>query len=160
MAYADKAKEAAYRKAYHIANKAKIAARKKAYREAHKAKMAAREKAFAAANKVKIAAYQKAYQKAYRVDNKERLADIQARRRARKRRGMAEKISRAVVFERDAGICHICGKKVDPNRWHLEHIVPLSKGGEHSYRNVAVSHPECNLSKGTKSGSQLRGALV
>jgi 5-methylcytosine-specific restriction endonuclease McrA len=52
------------------------------------------------------------------------------------------------VLERDEGICHICGAVVDENKWHLDHIVPISKGGAHSYTNVATSHPKCNLEKG------------
>jgi 5-methylcytosine-specific restriction endonuclease McrA len=41
-------------------------------------------------------------------------------------------------------------KKVDPANWHLDHVVPLSRGGEHSYANVQVAHPFCNLSKGPR----------
>ena len=54
------------------------------------------------------------------------------------------------MFKRDKGRCGICRKKVDPADWHLDHIVPLSRGGEHSYANVQVTHPFCNESKGTK----------
>lgn len=78
-------------------------------------------------------------------------------RRARKRNApVVEQISRSKVWERDGGRCHICGRKADPNNWHLEHIVPLSRGGEHSMRNVAVSHPACNLRKGVTGPAQLR----
>ena len=48
---------------------------------------------------------------------------------------------------RDKGFCHICGRAVFHENWHLDHIIPLSRGGEHSYRNVAVSHPVCNIRK-------------
>jgi 5-methylcytosine-specific restriction endonuclease McrA len=33
--------------------------------------------------------------------------------------------------------------------------MPLSKGGEHSYRNTACSCRECNLKKGDKAFGQL-----
>jgi 5-methylcytosine-specific restriction endonuclease McrA len=58
-----------------------------------------------------------------------------------------EAIDRAIVYERDKGICGICRKPVDSD-WHLDHIIPLSRSGEHSYANVQVSHSRCNLSKG------------
>jgi 5-methylcytosine-specific restriction endonuclease McrA len=61
-----------------------------------------------------------------------------------------EDVDRQIVLERDEGICHICSDPVDPNEWHLDHVVPLSKGGTHEYANVAVSHPFCNESKGDK----------
>jgi len=44
--------------------------------------------------------------------------------------------------------CHICGKKVRRDRIQLDHLIPLSKGGPHTYENLAVSHPYCNQSRG------------
>ena len=34
--------------------------------------------------------------------------------------------------------------------YHLEHIVPVSKGGENSLNNLAISCETCNLQKGAK----------
>lgn len=83
-------------------------------------------------------------------DNK--LAEYRARRAA----VSVEDVDRAVVWARDGGRCHICGKLCDPDRWHLDHLVPLSVGGEHSYRNVAVSHPSCNIRRGVRGAAQMR----
>jgi 5-methylcytosine-specific restriction endonuclease McrA len=33
---------------------------------------------------------------------------------------------------------------------HLDHIVPLARGGEHSYANTQPAHPTCNRRKGAK----------
>lgn len=74
-----------------------------------------------------------------------------ANRRARKIEAFVEHVDPAIVWERDGGICHICREPADPADWHLEHVVALAKGGEHSYANVAVSHPACNQRKGTKT---------
>jgi 5-methylcytosine-specific restriction endonuclease McrA len=43
------------------------------------------------------------------------------------------------VFFRAKGICHISGRKIviPRDRWQLEHIKPLSMGGEHRERNLA-----------------------
>ncbi len=81
-------------------------------------------------------------------ENLDKRSNVAAQRRARKCGVNAEKVDRNVVYDRDKGFCHICGVAVFHDNWHLDHIVPLSKGGEHSYKNVAVSHPFCNLSKG------------
>lgn len=43
----------------------------------------------------------------------------------------------------------------DPMMVSLEHIIPLSRGGEHSYANTALSHLRCNLSKGAKMPAEL-----
>ena len=73
----------------------------------------------------------------------------QARKRqARKRGATVEFVDRLVVWERDGGVCHICRLPADPCDWHLEHVIPLIAGGEHSYVNTAVSHPRCNREKG------------
>lgn len=58
------------------------------------------------------------------------------------------------VFERDKGICCICKKALDKkgyNSFHVDHIVPLSKGGEHySLDNLQLLCPNCNLKKSNK----------
>lgn len=66
-----------------------------------------------------------------------------------------EVVNRQVAFLNDAGICQwqYCSEAspfVDPANWHLDHIVPLSKGGEHSYANTQVTHPVCNQRKGSR----------
>lgn len=89
--------------------------------------------------------------RAWNAAHPETVKDNARIRRARKAAApVVEHIRRSIVWQRDGGICHICGTAADPADWHLEHIVPLARGGEHSYRNVAVSHPDCNRRKGAK----------
>lgn len=71
-------------------------------------------------------------------------------RRARKRGSFVEHVDLATLWERDGGICHICKKSADRWNWHMDHVIPISRGGEHSYANTAVSHPGCNLRKGDR----------
>ena len=144
-----KDERAASGKAYYEAHKAE----KAAYYEAHKAEIAAYMKAYREAHKAEIAASGKVYREA----NPDKILDKLARRRARKRGAtVVEKVSRVVVYERDAGKCHICVKKAPKRGWHLDHIIPLVRGGEHSYQNVAVACPKCNMRKQAKAGGQLR----
>lgn len=93
---------------------------------------------------------------AYRRKNREHSREKVNNRRARIRGVLVENVSRDKVYERDGGRCHLCRKKVSRQRWHLDHIVPLALGGEHSYKNVAVACPECNYKKGCTGHSQLR----
>lgn len=85
---------------------------------------------------------------AWRVANPDKVRNADANRRARKIRQWVENVDRVVVWDRDNGVCHICGLPADLGDWHLEHKTPLVLGGEHSYANTAVSHPLCNLRKG------------
>jgi len=62
-------------------------------------------------------------------------------------------INKAEIWKRDQGVCGICSNSrgpVDETNWHLDHIIPVSKGGLHTLENVQVSHPFCNLSKKDK----------
>lgn len=62
----------------------------------------------------------------------------------------AELILRSEVYDRDNALCRYCGIKLGKEEWHLDHIVPVSKGGKHTKDNVCVSCPSCNLGKGNK----------
>jgi len=77
------------------------------------------------------------------------------RRRARRIATTVEPISRPRVYDRDGWICQICCEPVDPAAAYpdprsasLDHVVPLSRGGTHTYDNVQCSHLECNVRKG------------
>lgn len=42
--------------------------------------------------------------------------------------------------------CGICGKTVRGD-FHIDHIMPLSKGGLHEFSNLQFTHPLCNWRK-------------
>ena len=136
---ANKEKEAAKRKAYYEANKEKTAAQHKAYREANKEKEAARNKAYREANKEKEAARQRAYREA----NKEKIAKQNAARHFRKIRKIYI-INHLLVAQR--GKCASCHVNVI-EKHHLDHIVPVAKGGTHDRSNFQLLCPTCNLKK-------------
>lgn len=84
-------------------------------------------------------------------------------RRARKRNVKCESFNPHEVFVRDGWRCGVCGKKCkrnavvpDPMAPTLDHIIPLSKGGEHTMRNTQCCHFICNSIKCDNSGAQLR----
>jgi len=56
------------------------------------------------------------------------------------------------IYERDKGICYLCNKKVEFKSYEADHIIPISRGGEHSMQNLAVTCMRCNRSKGSKIG--------
>ena len=75
------------------------------------------------------------------------------KRKARMKGVAVHNIDREEVFKRDGGRCQMCKKEVNKTAlrgWHLDHIVPLYFGGEHSMANVRVLCPTCNLSKGNR----------
>ena len=80
------------------------------------------------------------------------------KRRARERTARVESVNPFRVFERDGWRCYLCGTEtsrmlrgtIHPLAPELDHIIPLSKGGEHSYSNTACSCRRCNAAKSDK----------
>lgn len=76
------------------------------------------------------------------------------RQRARKLGVAYEWVNRRQVFERDKYVCGICGLKTEPEspscspRYPtLDHILPMSLGGGHTYANLQCACFECNWLK-------------
>jgi len=88
--------------------------------------------------------------KKYRENNKEKVASFMRANRANRRNAFVERVDDAVVYERDMGLCQICGLPVEDGDFHLEHRTPLSRGGEHSYANCQTAHGLCNIRKSNK----------
>jgi len=53
------------------------------------------------------------------------------------------------MYIQQQGKCFYCGNELN-NRYELEHIIPISKGGEHKLHNLVLSCKSCNLHKGAK----------
>lgn len=90
-----------------------------------------------------------------RVAEKRRQGD--AVRRARLIGLHVESVDPSIVWQRDEGVCHLCSLPCDVENWHLEHVIPVARGGPHCYANTAVAHPLCNWSKGAKMATSVRG---
>jgi len=83
------------------------------------------------------------------------------RDRARNRGNKRSYYTRQQIFDRDGYDCYLCGTPVDltaPHNmkdpgWetypHVEHVIPLSLGGDDTLENVKIAHAKCNLAKGT-----------
>ncbi len=98
-----------------------------------------------------------------------RQADMRTTSRKREaiKRGAstAERVDAVVVFARDGWRCQLCGaetpksklgKRSEPRAPTVDHIVPLSRGGAHSYRNVQCACLSCNLKKSARTKGQFR----
>lgn len=79
------------------------------------------------------------------------------RRRAAKHTTEVEYFRPIDIYRRDKWRCGICQKFVDrdltyphPESPSLDHIIPLAKGGTHTYGNVQLAHLQCNCLKQDK----------
>ena len=69
------------------------------------------------------------------------------------------------LYIRDKGRCYICGGQTDWNDYKLinktkigqgnypsiDHVIPLTKQGTHTWDNVRLAHTKCNQRKGNKA---------
>ena len=89
-------------------------------------------------------------------------ANARKDRRIRKECLVDKNITLKRLYKRDSGICHLCGGLCDWNDKRIDkrgimicgdtyptkdHVVPLAKGGLHSWENVKLAHWRCNLEK-------------
>lgn len=65
------------------------------------------------------------------------------------------------LYRRDSGTCYLCGGQCNlgdytvrdgafiAGDWYpsIDHVIPLAKGGEHSWSNVRLAHRRCNIMK-------------
>ncbi len=68
-------------------------------------------------------------------------------RRARRKGATVGEVNFEEIVARDGGRCWICGRPVTEETRQFDHVIPLSKGGEHSTRNIRLACQFCNYSK-------------
>jgi 5-methylcytosine-specific restriction endonuclease McrA len=52
-------------------------------------------------------------------------------------------LTRRTVFARDGHICQYCGARAES----IDHVIPRSRGGTHTWENVVAACRECNCRK-------------
>ena len=68
---------------------------------------------------------------------------------------------RGYAWRKTAGHCAYCGKVLDRDKgWHLDHVVPRSKGGRWTESNFVAACPTCNLRKSCMSPQEFKTYLA
>lgn len=94
------------------------------------------------------------HSRAYKLANRDRATARERARKAAKRGALVEHVDRDICFSQHDGICGICHEPII-GAFHVDHVIPLSRGGEHSYANCAPAHPLCNQRKSNKLPEEL-----
>lgn len=121
-----------------------------------------RKKIYLENNKEKAAASKRNWAR----NNKDKLYESSLKRRSKKHFVQFGRVVRRELLERDNWTCKQCGVKVhdrneggvkksylwnDEFKAHLDHIIPISKGGDSTPDNIQTLCRTCNLSKSSKT---------
>ena len=170
---ANREKKIIWNKAYREANKEDIAIKMKAYRQANKEHISGYNRAYRQANKEDIKAYleaNKEHIKAYRQANKERIKAKYKEyycRTPKAKFNIKSAAYRAAKFratirltELDTFVIEECYRLSQLRTtktgfaWHVDHIIPLSKGGLHKPTNLQVVPAVWNLKKHNRNNNR------
>ena len=148
-------------------NKEKILEYRKNYRKTEKSKEYQRE--YQQSEKYKQS------RKKYREKNKEKLNNLNilwrktdkgkasiiassSKRRAIKRDGNVTS-EQVLELKKNAKVCYWCGCVLRGKKIHIDHYIPLIKGGEHNIDNLVVSCSKCNLLKNSKDPLEFANSI-
>jgi len=92
---------------------------------------------------------ERARKRQWKRDNREKANENWWRYHTRKLNAFVEDVNIDVLRRRDRSMCGICGKLV-LCKGQIDHVIPISLGGMHSYANTQLSHPLCNLRKSNR----------
>lgn len=83
-------------------------------------------------------------------EHRERLnrREHNARQRARSFGAYVEPVDFHAVFVDADGRCYLCDEPVADD-FDFDHVLALSRGGEHVRENIRLAHASCNRSKGS-----------
>ena len=89
-----------------------------------------------------------------RTENGVLFLTIIDRWRAKQGREPISRDLRTEILERDSWTCVYCGTK--DCEFHIDHVIPVSRGGTNDPENLAAACKSCNLSKSDKLVSELQ----
>lgn len=138
---------------YNRNNREKVNKANREWRLKNREKDIERKRKYRSENLAKI----REYEANRRVRDPLKIKQYDNNRRARKKAAFVEDVDPFLLALKHGGECGICGGKINlglsrphPLSMQVDHIIPLSKGGEHSYANCQPAHASCNYQKGTK----------
>lgn len=145
-----------YAAQYHESRREELVARSLRYYHDHKTEYQARSRAWRLRNPDRLAENRCRYEhanpdmvRAWRRNRRARLSGSQGSHTAADERAQ---------MRRQGGCCYYCGEGVSGGH-HVDHVIPLARGGGNDPSNLVVACPQCNLRKHTKLPHEFSGRL-
>lgn len=138
-------------KAYREKHKERDRAQGKKYREEHQEQILERGRKWNHANKDKIRERTRRYRKTPHGRLVRKATEYRRRARLENCEVNDFTAEQARLLLEKSTRCPICGERfLKDDKKALDHIVPLSKGGNNTLLNIRVSHFSCNVRKGNR----------
>lgn len=138
-------------------NPEKDRAARAAWRKANPEKVKNRHNAYRTRNPEKV----KRCRDEWKKKNPE-IIKIQSHTRRARKKANGGKLSPGIslkLLSLQRGKCAICKKSLKKSGFHLDHIIPLSRGGANVDQNIQLTCPSCNIKKGGKDPIQFMQSL-
>ena len=146
-----------------LKNKEKRSAKYKEKRKNNREEFLEKEKEHRERNREKL----REYTKCYRDSNKESVTGNEQRYRKRnpqapriranirrsrqnKAGGYFTKYDLEALWNWQKGLCPGCDSNLTAKDYHVDHVIPIARGGSSWPWNLQILCPNCNLSKGSK----------
>lgn len=148
-----------YNRSWRKANPAKLKEYDRRDYEKNREQIILKARAWRKANPDKVNASTRAFHEAHPEFMRRRVQ----RRRARRLNNGVERYTEAQVLELYGTNCALCSLPIDLTAprtcrkagWqyglHIDHVIPISKGGPDTLANVQPTHALCNVRKGGKA---------
>ncbi len=157
-------------KAYRARNIEKVKAGQKDHYARNKAKVLEKVKSYAAKNKEKVREAKAKSYDAAKVARRIKIEDWQKRNPEKykeiRRAATLNRVARKALapgkysvkdirklYDGQNGKCPICEKSLLEG-YHVDHVIPLSKGGDNWPSNLQLLCPACNMAKGAQTMEQ------
>ena len=173
-----------YLRRYNATHKEQARANNQRYREEHRTEIREYQRRYRAEHREQIRENDRRYRTSHlnehRAEGRRYYARHHDERRARQREYLKKhpEFARAYVTRRRArkhaadgnfkpkdvrrqlrsqkGRCYWCNAKLNGEH-HIDHVIPLSRGGSNGPDNIVIACPICNLSKGDKLPHEWEG---
>lgn len=135
------------KKEYYELNKNEIKEKAKAHYHNNTEKAKNRNKIYREKNRDELLAKKRQYNKTYIA----KLSSINSKHKRKSiiKQGNVTTQQLKDLYQNTTN-CYWCNNKFIDNNIHLDHYVPLSKGGQHTISNLVLSCPACNMQKYNK----------
>lgn len=130
--------------------------KKKAYRDAHKEEQKEAHRKWRHENWDRLKDVYAERNKAWRKANPVQAQLLGHNRRVNMR---GAKIRQEELHNWDSMLCGICAQLIE-DKFDIDHIIPISRGGKHEASNLQLAHPTCNTRKHNKLPSELVGVMA